>query len=111
LHFVAGTRRALRDSLAGKLVLLVAVLLLAYVVARTCGSSAPEVSQEEAIEIAKDEIDFEPNQVQIRNVPRGIEGQRSWMVSLYTGTPTDPQECRLVEIGAESGEVLGVVEC
>jgi hypothetical protein len=111
LHFVAGTRRALRDSLAGKLVLLVAVLLLAYVVARTCGSSAPEVSQEEAIEIAKDEIDFEPNQVQIRNVPRGIEGQRSWMVSLYTGTPTKPQECRLVEIGAASGEVLGVVEC
>lgn len=91
--------------------LLLAVLLAAFLVARTCGSSAPGVSQEEAIEIAKDEIDFEPRQVQVRNVPRGIEGQRSWMVSLYTGTPTDPQECRLVEVDARSGEVAGVVEC
>jgi hypothetical protein len=111
LHFDAGTRRGLRDSLAGKLVLLAAVLLLAYLVARTCGSSAPEVSQEEAIEIAKGEVDFEPNHVQIRNVPRGIEGQRSWMVSLYTGTPTDPQVCRIVEIEANSGDVVTSADC
>ena len=111
MHFDAGKRRGLRDSLAGKIVLLVAVLLLAFLVARTCGSSAPEVSQEEAIEIAKGEVDFEPNQVQIRNVPRGIEGQRSWMVSLYTGTPTDPQECRIVEIEADSGDVVTAADC
>ena len=111
MHFDAGTRRGLRDSLAGKVVLLVAVLLLAFFVARTCGSSAPDVSQEEAIEIAKEQIDFEPEHVQIRNVPRGIEGQRSWMVSLYNGMPINPRECRLVEVEAEGGEVLGVVEC
>jgi hypothetical protein len=111
LHFDAGTRRGLRDSLAGKLVLLGAVLLLAFLVARTCGSSAPEVSQEEAIEIAREQIDFQAEEVQIRNVPRGIEGQRSWMVSLYNGEPINPEECRLVEVDAERGEVLGVVEC
>ena len=110
MHFDAGTRRGLRDSLAGKVILLVAVLLLAYLVARTCGSSEPDVSQEEAIEIAKEEIEFEPNQVQVRNIPRGFE-ERSWMVSLYTGTPTDPQECRVVEIDAESGDVITVVDC
>jgi hypothetical protein len=69
------------------------------------------VSQEEAIEIAREQIDFEAEEVQIRNVPRGIEGQRSWMVSLYNGEPINPEECRLVEVDAEGGEVLGVVEC
>ena len=111
MHFDAGTRRGLRDSLAGKIVLLAVVLLLAFVVARTCGSSSPEVSQEDAIEIAQEEIDFEPEHVQIRNVPRGIEGQRSWMVSLYNGEAINPEECRLVEVEADSGDVLGVVEC
>ena len=110
MHYDAGTRRGLRDSLAGKVILLAAVLLLAYLVARTCGSSQPDVSQEEAIEIAKEEIEFEPNDVQVRNIPRGFE-ERSWMVSLYTGTPTDPQECRVVEIDAESGDVITVVDC
>jgi hypothetical protein len=104
-------RRGLRDSLAGKVILLLAVLFVALIVARTCGSSSPDVSQEEAIEIARDEIDFEPEHVQIRNVPRGIEGQRSWMVSLYNGEPVNPEECRLVEVEADSGDVLGVVEC
>ena len=111
MPYDAGTRRGLRDSLAGKVALLVAVLLLAFLVARTCGSSAPDVSQEEAIEIARDQIDFEAEEVQIRNVPRGIEGQRSWMVSLYNGAPINPEQCRLVEVDAEGGEVLGVVEC
>ena len=110
MHFVAATRRGLRDSLAGKVVLLVAILFVAYLVARTCGSSEPGVSQEEAIEIAREEIDFDASQVQIRNVPRGFES-RSWMVSLYTGTPTRPQECSVVEIDADSGRVITIVDC
>jgi hypothetical protein len=110
LHFDAGTRRGLRDSLAGKVVLLVAVLFVAFLVARTCGSSEPGVSQDEAVEIAEAQIDFEPSRHQVRNVPRGIES-RSWMVSLYTGTPSNPQECRVVEIDADSGRVIQVVEC
>jgi hypothetical protein len=110
LHFDAGTRRGLRDSVAGKVVLLVLVLLAAYLVAQTCGSSEPGVSQEEAIEIAREEIDFEASEVQIRNVPRGFES-RSWMVSLYTGTPVNPEQCSLVEIDADSGRVVTITEC
>jgi hypothetical protein len=110
LHFDAGIRRGLRDSLAGKAILLVAVLFVAFLVARTCGSSEPGVSQEEAVAIAEAQIDFEPSRHQIRNVPRGIES-RSWMVSLYTGTPSRPQECQVVEIDADSGRVIQVVEC
>jgi hypothetical protein len=91
--------------------MLAVVLVAALLVARTCGSSEPRVSQEEAIEIAKQQVDFDPRQVQIRNVPRGIEGRRSWAVSLYTGTISRPGICRVVEVDARSGEVAQVREC
>ena len=107
----AGIRRGLRDSPLGKVAILLAVLAAAYLVARTCGSTDPDVSQAKAIEIAKAEIDFEPRQIQVRNLPTGVEGQRAWMVSLYTGTPSNPQVCRLVEVDAESGKVGRIIEC
>jgi uncharacterized membrane protein YkoI len=91
--------------------MLAVVLVAGLLVARTCGSSQPSVTQEEAIEIAKRQVDFEPRDVQIRNVPRGIEGRRSWAVSLYTGTVTRPGTCRVVEVDARSGQVVQVREC
>jgi Peptidase propeptide and YPEB domain len=91
--------------------MLAVVLLAAVLVARTCGSSQPTVSQEEAVEIAKRQVDFEPRGVQIRNVPRGIEGRRSWAVSLYTGTISSPGTCWVVEIDAQSGRVAAIRKC
>ena len=90
--------------------MLAAVLLFALFVAKTCGSSEPDVSSEEAVEIARGEIDFEAPQVQIRNLPRGLEG-RMWVVDLYTGTPTNPGRCRQVEIDADRGDVLATRAC
>jgi hypothetical protein len=91
--------------------MLAVVLVAALLVARTCGSTEPTVTQAEAIEIAKEQVDFEPRSVQIRNVPRGLEGRRSWAVSLYTGTVSRPGTCRIVEIDARSGSVVQVREC
>jgi hypothetical protein len=91
--------------------MLAVVLVAALLVARTCGSTEPTVTQAEAIEIAKQRVDFEPRSVQIRNVPRGLEGRRSWAVSLYTGTVSRPGTCRIVEIDARSGSVIQVREC
>jgi hypothetical protein len=91
--------------------MLLVVLLAALLVARTCGSSQPGISQEEAIEIAKSQIRFEPDRVQVRNVPRGLEGRRSWAVSLYTRTFSDPGQCRVVEVDADSGAVNAVARC
>jgi uncharacterized membrane protein YkoI len=91
--------------------MLAVVLVAALLVARTCGSTEPTVTQAEAIEIAKEQVDFEPRSVQIRNVPRGLEGRRSWAVSLYTGTVSRPGTCRVVEIDARSGSVVQVREC
>jgi hypothetical protein len=90
--------------------MLLAVLLFAFVVARTCGSTQPDVSSEEAIEIARGEIDFEAPRVQIRNVPRGLE-RRAWIVDLYTGTLANLGRCRQVEIDADSGDVIAVRVC
>jgi hypothetical protein len=87
------------------------VFVAAFLVARSCGSSQPSVSQEEAIEIARAEIDFEPARVQVRNVPSGLEGRRTWAVSLYTGTPSEPGTCRIVEIDADDGSVSSVARC
>ena len=89
----------------GKALALVGVLLLAFVVARSCGSSAPEVSQDEAVEIARAEIRYEPDGVQVRNVPQGVQSRRVWAVSLYEGSFTNPTRVTVVEVDAETGDV------
>jgi hypothetical protein len=111
LPTAAGTKPALRDRALTRIGVLAIVLLAALLVARTCGSSQPAVSQDDAIAIAKTRVEFEPRGVQIRNVPRGLEGRRSWAVSLYTGTISRPGTCRVVEIDARSGDVVQIREC
>jgi hypothetical protein len=80
-------------------------------VARSCGDNSPDVSSKEAIAIAKESIEFTPDGVQVKNVPRSLQQHRVWAVSLYTGTAIAPQQCRLVEIDARSGAVLAVHAC
>jgi Peptidase propeptide and YPEB domain len=106
----AGTGRGFRDRPLGRIAILVVLLLVALLVARTCGSTQPDVSAEEAEQIAREQIDFDAPNMQIRNVPRGVE-QRAWIVDLYTGTPTRPGQCRQVEIDADSGDVIAVRAC
>jgi hypothetical protein len=49
--------------------------------------------------------------VQVKNVPRSLQQRRVWAVSLYTGTATAPEKCRLVEVDASSGAVVAVHTC
>lgn len=107
----AGTRRGLRDAPLGRVAILIAVLLFAFVVSRSCADNRPDVDTQEAIAIAKEQIDFEPDGVQIRNVPTSLQQHRAWAVSLYTGTATAPELCQLVEIDASTGDVLSVNDC
>lgn len=68
-----------------------AVLVLALLSARACGSSG-EVSSERAVEIARAEATFTPDRTQVRLVQRGIPPRAFWAVSLYDvdagGRPT-----------------------
>ena len=87
-----------------------AVLLAALVVARTCGSNNREISQDEAIEIAKESASFEPcpelQCVQIRYVPRGIPVRGYWGVVLSDELDSEgePNRTESFLIDVQTGE-------
>jgi hypothetical protein len=59
--------------------------LLAVAVSRSCASSEGQISKEEAIEIAKREVAYEPDRTQVRLIRRGVPQSRPfWAVSLST---------------------------
>jgi uncharacterized membrane protein YkoI len=106
----ADPRRALRDRPLGKALAFLAVLVAAFLVARSCGSSQGAVSKDEAVEIARGEVSFAPDGIQIRSVPRGVPQRRVWAVSFYTGEATAPERVAVVQVDAETGDVLDVRE-
>jgi len=85
-------------------------LLAALLVARTCGSNNKEISQDEAIEIAKESASFEPcpqlQCVQIRYVPRGIPVRGFWGVVLSDKIDSDgePNRTESFLIDVQTGE-------
>ena len=104
-----GTARGLRDSALGKAAILVAVLIAALLVARSCGSRDTEVTSNEAAEIARGEVSFEPDQVVTRFVPRGIESRPTWAVSLSTLAAGGALErVTVVVVDARTGDVIEV---
>jgi hypothetical protein len=61
------------------------VLLLALVVSRGCIGRGSEISEEEAIAIARREVPYEPDRTQVRFIRRGAPQARAfWAVSLST---------------------------
>jgi hypothetical protein len=101
-----GSARGLRDRPLGKVALLLAVLLLAFLASRSCASRDKEVSQDEAVEIAREEVDFEPDRVGVRFVPRGIPSQPFWAVSLSTeDTEGRLERVTVVVVDARTGEI------
>lgn len=56
--------------------------MVIVLVARSCGRTDPDISQERAIEIAKAQVAFEPNEVMIRYQRRGLNQREFWLVGL-----------------------------
>jgi hypothetical protein len=82
------------------------VLLLAFLASRSCAGTRGDVDQDEAVEIAKEEVAFEPESVQVRFFRRGIPSVGLWAVSLSTLTDAGEIERRtLVVVHAGTGEV------
>ena len=88
-----------------------AVLLAALVVARTCGRVGDEISQEEAVSIAREAIDFDAEHHQIRLFKKGLDSHPYWGVSLYNGDRSHPTQCQIVQVDDESGVVAAVNDC
>ena len=85
--------------------MVLAVLLLAFVALKTCASRGDEISFEEAEEIAREQVDFEPGKVLVRGVQRGLDAQLFWAVSLSTENAAGIRvECATVLVDAETGE-------
>ena len=73
--------RDLRDRPLFRIAMLLAVLLFAFVVLKSCERQQNEVSQDEAVAIARQEIDFVPDRHQIRYLPQGIPPVYYWAVN------------------------------
>jgi hypothetical protein len=87
-------------------VILVAVLAVAAVVARACTGDAGNISQDEAIERARAVAVFEPDEIQVRFLRRGVPPRGYWAVSMYRGTAERPTVTQAVLVDAETGDVV-----
>ncbi len=81
------------------------VLVLAFVISRASDS---EVTQEEAVATATEQVSFVPEDTQIRFLRQGIDRHPFWVVSLSTPGPTlgTYDDLAVARIDAESGEVV-----
>jgi hypothetical protein len=88
--------------------MLMAVLLAAFLVSRGCASSGTNVSQEEAIEIARKQLDFRPRCVQVRYLRRGLKSTPVWAVSLWTLKRGQFDRVAIVLVATRDGRVISV---
>jgi hypothetical protein len=86
------------------------VLAAAFVFAQTCQKDQVRVSKEQAIEIARDEVSFDPQRTQIRMLRQGLGSKPFWIVSLSIPGETEGTFSRLavVRVDANSGKVEDV---
>jgi hypothetical protein len=83
------------------------VLAAAFVFAQTCQKEQVRVSEEQAIQTAREQVSFEPERTQIRLLRQGLASKPFWIVSLsIPGETKDTFErIAVVRIDANSGEV------
>jgi Peptidase propeptide and YPEB domain len=91
----------------------VAVLLFAFFVARSCQQDQIRITEEQAIATAEQQIDFTPEETQIRLLRQGIDTRPFWIVSLSIPRGENEDSFRrlaLVHIDANTGKVTKVEE-
>lgn len=102
-------KRPFSDTPWGKALLLVGVLMLAVIAARSCASRDTEITKEKATEIARKEVDFTPDQVMTRFVPRGFQSRPTWAVSLSQLDEDDVIErVMVVVVDANDGHIIEI---
>src|SRR5262245_33326793 len=97
----------------GRVAVLIGVFVLALVVAKSCQQAQARISQDEAIALAKKQVDFVPDETQVRMVRQGLNRKPFWFVSLSDpiGSPTNPvgfTRLAVVKIDANKGTVESV---
>ncbi|MGH2990540.1 MAG: hypothetical protein ACRDMA_11885 [Solirubrobacterales bacterium] len=98
--------RSFRDRPLGRILILLAVLALAFVAVKSCASRDTEIDSDEALAIAREEVDYAPDRVMVRFTPRGFDSRPFWSVSLSTLDEDGlPEEITVVLVNARTGEV------
>jgi hypothetical protein len=88
-----------------------ALFVLAFVVAKSCQQSQIKVTEAEAVATAKEQVDFAPENTQVRLLRQGLDRRPFWVVSLSipSGEGTDSySELALVRIDATTGDIESV---
>jgi Peptidase propeptide and YPEB domain len=102
----AGARaRDLRDNPWVRVAILVGILLVAFLVTKSCTRQQNRITQDEAVAIAKRHVDFTPDGHQVRYLPQGVPPVYYWAVRLYTGTNENPDRVEVVLVNATTGAV------
>jgi len=91
-------------------VVIVAVLALAFVAAQTCQRAQVRVSEERAVATAKRAVDFRPRRTVVRFLRQGLQSRPYWVVSLSIPGPEENTFRRLavVRVDANTGRVEDV---
>lgn len=97
-----------------RIAVLAGLLVVAFIVARGCQERDVQLTQEEAVELAGDQVDFEPTFTQVRLLRQGLNRKAYWFVSLsqpigFNGDRPDLfRNLAVVQIDSSSGEVDSV---
>jgi hypothetical protein len=89
----------------------VGVLLLAFVVSRSCQRDQIRITKDQAIATAEREVSFDPTRRQVRMLRQGLNSKPFWIVSL--SIPVEGQQdtfrrLAVVRVDANTGEVYDV---
>jgi hypothetical protein len=91
------------------LVVMAVLLVVIFVASRTCANSG-DVTQQQAVETARGQVDFRPDGVNVRFLRRGVGQQPYWAVSLWQRAADGSRFRRVtvVVVSADTGEVTEV---
>jgi len=103
LRAPSGRARDVRDRPLFRIAALVVLLFAAFLATKSCARHENKISQEQAIAIARKQIDFTPDKVQIRYLPQGVPPVYYWAVSLYTLKDGYPDRVQVVLVHATTG--------
>jgi hypothetical protein len=89
-----------------------AILVLAFVVGKGCQDRDVQLDQDEAVEIAREQVDFTPTYTQVRLLRQGINRKAYWFVSLsipigFDGDRPDLFDAlAVIKIDSKTGQVV-----
>ncbi len=87
--------------------ILVVVLAIAGLSARSCGGGGKDaLTREEAVDAARAVAIVEDESFLVRYLNQGIPPRGTWIVSFYTGPPRKPITSQTILVDAETGKIV-----